>query len=124
MTNWRNKIDVKKYLSNDSSNEKVLEVVNKIIPQLKHISNTEERLIERKSKKALDEFFLDEFNDLIQEFEWVKDSIQNNEDSTEFSFDNWCEALNEYFKQLYDLSDVITNDTGSWSGRERFLWVG
>jgi hypothetical protein len=124
MAKWRNKIEIKKYLSSENSNEKVLEVVSKLIPQLKSISRFEERLTEKESPNALDFMFLDDFVNLVQEFEWIKNSIQNSDDPTQYSFDDWCEAFNEYLNQLYDMADVVTNDSDSWTQREKFLWVG
>ncbi|WP_025912008.1 hypothetical protein [Priestia flexa] len=123
MNKWRNTIEIKKYLSNDSSDQAVLKICEAIIPQLKYISRIENRMIENKRKNSLDEYFLYEFDDLILEFEWIKNSINSNEDPSEFEYENWCEALNNYLEQLYDFGDSVVDYNESNNQKEKFLWV-
>jgi len=66
---------------------------------------------------------LNEFEQCIEEFKWIKDCIENGEDSYQYNFDTWCDAFNEYLEQLYDIGDEITIERG-WSDTEKFLWVG
>ncbi|WP_310877095.1 hypothetical protein [Priestia megaterium] len=124
MTNWRNKIVIKKYLSSDTSDKAVLRVCERIIPNLKIILNFENRRIENGRMNALNEHFVYEFEEVIQEFEWIADCINKNEDPNEYSYDDWCEALNNYLTQLYDLGDTVTAYSERFGGSEKFLWVG
>jgi hypothetical protein len=120
MAKWRNKIEIKKYFSNDESNEMVLNVLNLLIPQLKAILKKEQQ---RKHNK-LDDYDLQEFENLIEDFEWVKDMIEKGVDSSEYEYINWCEAFNGYLEQLYDMGDMVTGNHNDFWDREKFLWVG
>ena len=101
----------------------VSECTKVIIPQLERILKSERVKIERNYKNVVDEDFLNEFEEVINDFKFVKESIENSEDPSEYSFDNWCEAFNEYMEQLYDISDAVTNENGGFYDREKFLWI-
>lgn len=116
MPKWRNSISIKNYLTEDTSDEMVLNLVNLLIPQLNKILNKERKL------NVIDEYLLEDFEGCIEDFKFIQDSISNN-DSDEYGFDTWCEAFNSYLNQLYDIGDILTNNDG-WSNREKFLWVG
>jgi|GEM_PF-2525568 len=120
MAIWRNKIEIRKHLTDDESNETVFNVLNVLIPQLKGVLEKEQR---RRYNK-LDDYDLQEFENLIEDFEWVKDMIEKNIDSSEFEYSNWCEAFNNYLEQLYDMSDMVTSNHDDFWNREKFLWVG
>ncbi|AVB12007.1 hypothetical protein C3438_19205 [Bacillus velezensis] len=83
----------------------------------------EERRIEKGNNNALDEFFLDDFKIVVENFEWIKQSIENGEESTEFDFDSWADALNEYLDCLYDIGDAVTILGDLKCNNEKFLWV-
>jgi hypothetical protein len=125
MPKWRNQIEIKQYLSSDSSNESVLKVVDKLIPKLKIVMNRENRLLKHvhnELKKENIEHVLYELETLIEEFEWIKSAIENNEDATEFEYEDWCEAFNNYFAELYDLGDTVVYYVDH-NNNEKFLWV-
>lgn len=120
MPKWRNKVELKELLSSDETAESVRILCEKLIPQLEYILRREQR---QTGNRKLDEYFLDEFFNVIEEFKWIKSCIEENKDAGEFSYDSWCEAFNEYLEQLYDMGDTITIQRG-FSDSEKFLWVG
>lgn len=124
MSKWRNKISIKEYFTEETNNESVLHVCDMIIPQLRSILDKENKRINEKSKFALDESFAWDFEEVIQDFEFVKTGIESNSNPEEYSFDSWCEAFNEYMNKLYDLADSITKTGDSFATHEKFLWVG
>jgi len=119
MSQWRNKIDIKRFFTDESNDEDVKAICEKLIPQLERILENENN----RQKQKLDDDFLWEFSNLIEEFKWIKESIEKELDATEYSFDDWTEAFNEYLSQLYDLGDTVTISRG-WGDTEKFLWVG
>lgn len=128
MPKWRNKIEVKKHLSADSSDNKVLEIVKAILPQLSRIVKRENRFLERgsilpESKRENVEYLVGELEEIVGHFEWVKTSIESKENPKNFSFDNWCEAFNNYLEQLYDLGDSTVRFKTHFDS-EKFLWIG
>jgi hypothetical protein len=126
MAKWRNKIELKKYLSNDYSNSSVLKVVNGLLPQLKYILSTEHRYLDKANESVMKEnieYYTEQLEELIEEFDWIRVSIDGDEDPKEYSYDNWCEALNNYLEQLYDLGDSVVKFRTHFE-QEKFLWVG
>ncbi|MFT0803250.1 hypothetical protein VSK91_19615 [Bacillus swezeyi] len=120
---WRHEIKIKQYLTNEESDHAVLQFVNNVLPNLQFVLRREERRIEKGSVHALDWLFLDDFKMLIEEFEWIKESIENGGDPAEFDFDSWVDALNEYLNCLYDIGDTVTLSRDSRVNDEKFLWV-
>jgi hypothetical protein len=120
MPKWRNKIEIKSYFTDDESNESVLKVVNALISQLKMVLRRERN---RKNKK-LEDYYLEEFENLIEEFIWIKNMIERNCSPEEYDYTSWCEAFNEYLEQLYDMGDMVTDNHDDFWNREKFLWVG
>lgn len=128
MAKWRNKIELKKYLSSDSSDSSVLKVVNGILPQLRYVLKSEQRYLARETPNIGNvrenvEYYTDQLEELIEEFDWIRESIEKHLDPTEFSYDNWCEALNNYLEQLYDIGDSTVSFKSHFDS-EKFLWVG
>jgi thiaminase len=129
MTKWRNSIQLKKYLSDNSDNESVLKVVNGILPQLKYIRNIGNRHLDKNEGnnsivKENIEYYNGQLEELIEEFDWIKNSVESNEDDPrELGYDDWCDALNEYLSQLYDLGDSVV-EYKSHFDTEKFMWVG
>ena len=126
MTKWRNKIQIKQYLTNDSSDESVSMIANKIIPQIKRVYNRESKNIERVKEgdyKENLEYYLEDLERLLEEFTWISDTINDGIAATEFDFNDWCEVLNEYLGQLYDLGDSVV-EYNSHFDQEKYLWVG
>ncbi|WP_254634416.1 hypothetical protein [Bacillus amyloliquefaciens] len=123
MPKWRNQINIKQYLTNKETNDAVHEVAKNVLPELKYILRKEERRIEKGNNNALDEIFLDDFKIVVENFEWIKQSIENGEESTEFDFDSWADALNEYLDCLYDIGDAVTILGDLKCNNEKFLWV-
>ncbi|MED3230849.1 hypothetical protein [Bacillus velezensis] len=123
MPKWRNQINIKQYLTNKETNDAVHEGAKNVLPELKYILKKEERRIEKGNNNALDEFFLDDFKIVVENFEWIKQSIEDGEESTEFDFDSWADALNEYLNCLYDIGDAVTILGDLRCNNEKFLWV-
>lgn len=118
MAKWRNKtVGVKGLLLNEEGSDKnVIATIDRLVPQLQRICNAE------KSFGKIDEYLLEEFQNNINDFIWVKESIEKDEDPTECGFETWCDAFNEYLVLLYDLADTtITKHDGF--NDEKFLWV-
>ena len=127
MPNWRNKINIKDYLTNDDSDESVLKVVTKLIPQLERIIKFEyiqlNKITDEIKKDNLD-YSLSQLEGIVEEFKWIKEGIETDEDITELGYDGgWCGALNEYLNQLYDIGDSTVHYV-SFTNNEKFLWVG
>ncbi|WP_232213234.1 hypothetical protein [Bacillus velezensis] len=120
---WRNEIKIKQYFPKEETNEAALNVITKALPQLSHIYNKEKRLFEKGRKQSLDLIFLGDFEELIKDFEWIKESIETGKDPTEFDFNTWTDALNKYLDCLYDLGDTVTISRNSRFDNEKFLWV-
>lgn len=121
MIKWRNSIEIKRYFTKDNTDEAVMNVLNKLIPQLKNITRHESQRLNKIKNDVLKEnleYSLEELKLLIEEFEWIKDMIENDKNADEYSYSSWCEAFNEYLDQLYDLGDTIIQY------KEKFLWVG
>lgn len=126
MAKWRNEVSIKKYLSEDDSDKSVLMVVTKLIPQLKRIQMKEEKGIEKIQDEIVKEnidYVLFNLEEVIGEFEWIKESIESNESATGYSYSDWCEAFNNYFEQLYDLGDTVVKHSERSFENEKFLWV-
>ena len=126
MPNWRNKINIKDYLTNNDSDESVLKVVTKLIPQLERIIKFEyiqlNKITDEIKKDNLD-YSLNQLEYLIEEFKWIKEGIETDEDITELGYDGWVGALNEYLSQLYDIGDSTVHYV-SFANHEKFLWIG
>lgn len=116
MPHWRNKIYIKDMFSDDCDDKNVLEICNSIIPQLERVFKKEQKILEENDLNWT-------FEEIIEDFKFVKSGIENNEDSEEYDFDNWTEAFNEYLNKLYDLADetIIKKD---FFNDEKLLWVG
>lgn len=93
-----------------------------IVPQLERILQKEKELIDKNRPDAVDEDIIDELERMVEEFKWVKNGIATNDDPTDYSFDTWLEAFNEYLSQLYDLGDTTTFYK-SFFDKGKFLWV-
>lgn len=119
MPQWRNKVEIKNMFTDEPNDDTVKEICEKLIPQLQRIHTRESNRINQK----LDEYFLIEFSELIDEFIWIKDCIEKESNASEFSYDDWTEGFNNYFAQLFDMGDMITIERG-FSNTEKFLWVG
>lgn len=119
MANWRNKINLKEYLTDDETDEQVLICVNALIPQLENVLIREKGL----TKTKLDEYFLNEFEELIEEFKWIRESINKGENSSGYDFFNWCEALNNYLEELYNIGDTMIEKKDFYNDI-KFLWIG
>jgi hypothetical protein len=108
MAKWRNKIDISNLLTEDESNEQVLIICKVMIPQLETILKKEQELHSRQTKERIridvDEDFLREFENIIDEFKWIVEKIENGNDSC---LDSWCDEFNEYLEQLYDMGDML-----------------
>lgn len=125
MAKWRNSIEIKKYFTKDESDQSVYNVVEKLIPQLRLIINSEYRNLEKMKegvKKDNLEYELNELEGVTQEFEWIRDGIETKEDITEL-YDSWLSAFNEYLNQLYDIGDSIIEYKDHFN-QEKFLWIG
>ena len=127
MAKWRNQIKLKKYLTDEESEVAVKRICEMVIPQLKLINSRETNWLKNTSAARIVkdnvEYTVEQLEELIGEFEWILSSIDDNEDAKEYSYDSWCDALNEYLRQLYDLGDVIVDWRG-YTNSEKFLWVG
>ena len=110
-------------MTHEDSDQAVLQFVNNVLPNLQFVLRREERRTENGGTHTLDVLFLDDFKTLIEEFEWIKESIENGEDPTEFDFDSWVDALNEFLNCLYDIGDTVTLSRDSKINDEKFLWV-
>jgi hypothetical protein len=126
MAIWRNKVDIKRYFDEDETDEKVLKVVNLLIKQLKVIKEKEEGLFQIGKTKGtiINEDFLEEFQLIIDNFEFIRDAIQNNEGSETYEYENWCEVFNDYLTELYDIGDELVRENENYFKREKFLFVG
>lgn len=125
MPKWRNKINVKQYLTDDSSDESVKLVASKIIPQLQRVYNRESKAVEGAKEGTYKddlEYYLDELERLIEEFNWIVDAIDEGTAASEFDFNDWCEVLNEYLGQLYDLGDSVVQYNSHFD-QEKYLWL-
>lgn len=117
MADWRNKINLQQYLTDDETDTQVLICVNVLIPQLESI------LIKEKNTSIIDENFLYEFEELIEEFKWIQESINNGKESSGYDFINWCEAFNNYLEELYNIGDTIIEKKDFFND-VKFLWIG
>jgi hypothetical protein len=117
MAKWKHKISIKEHFSEDESDEQVKKVCSALVPQLKWILATE-----RKNKK-LDSWFLDELDNCSQEFEFIIKCIDDGSDASEYGWENWCEAFNNWMEELYNISDTVTAPRNFFD-TEKFLWVG
>lgn len=118
MTIWKNEIKIKEFMSNDKSDKAILELCNKLIPQLKCI------LLEEKKEGYFDEDFIKKLEEKIYNFIFIKHNIEHNENTKcVYSIKTWCEIFNDALNELYDLADtiVIKRDLG---GDVKFLWIG
>ena len=72
MAKWRNKtVGVKGLLLNEEGSDKnVIATIDRLVPQLQRICNAE------KSFDKIDEYLLEEFQNNINDFIWVKESIE------------------------------------------------
>ncbi|MCY9156262.1 hypothetical protein [Bacillus haynesii] len=120
---WRHEIKVKQYLTHEDSDQAVHQFVTNTLPKLKYILRREERRTEKGDNRALYVLFLDDFKMVVENFEWIKESIENGEDPTEYDFNSWVDALNEYLDCLYDIGDTVTISRDSRINDEKFLWV-
>lgn len=116
MAHWRNKIHIKDMFTDDYKDESVLEICNSLIPQLQRIYNKEQKVLEYNNLDWT-------FEEIIDDFKFVKESIEKCEDSGEYEFDTWTDAFNEYLRKLYDLADetVVKKE---FFDDEKLLWVG
>lgn len=126
MAKWRNKIEIKKYFTDDNSNESVLMVLSHLIPQLKFIVKSERKLLkkindERHSENV--EYLIYKLEELIDEFEWIQNSIKEKQSPTEYGAEMWVDIFNEYLDELYDLGDSPINFSED-PFEQKFLWVG
>lgn len=124
MANWRHTINLKEHLTDDESDQSVVKCCNVIIPQLERILDKEREAIDKNRPGSLkdDEYILDELERMIDEFKWIVESIADNNDPNDYSFDTWLEAFNEYLSQLYDLGDTSMY-YNTFFDKGRFLWV-
>lgn len=117
MAKWRNKIKIKHMFTDDEdNNENLLAICDTIIHQLERIFKTEKELLEKH------EYDFD-FEMIIDNFKFIKHSIENSEEPSEYSFETWTEAFNEYLNILYDFGDMTVVKKDFWND-EKFLWVG
>lgn len=127
MAKWRNKIEIKHYLSSDDSDATVKNIVDKLIPQLQFVLRSESKALTKLKDgsvfKENMEYYTEQLDELTQEFVWIKESIENNEDPSDYTYSNWCEAFNNYFDQLYDLGDSVVKVETHFN-QEKYLWVG
>lgn len=123
MTKWRNKVEIREQLTGDSSDESVAKVTKVLIPQLQRILELEEKKINNSSGLALNEEFVESFKELVENFKWVIDCVEKEEDPEDYSYDDWCEAFNNYLTELYDMGDTVTGRFEEFH-KEKFLWVG
>ena len=120
MSKWRNEVDIKQYFTEETNGEQVSNLVSNLAFQLRRILK-----IEREAKiNKIDSDFLDDFEEVIEDCEFVKQAIENNEDSTKYEFDTWTDAFNEYLNKLYDIGDTVNDSSKSFYEREKFLWIG
>jgi hypothetical protein len=122
MSKWRNIIKIKDYFTNNDSDDSVLQVTKVLIPQLERILKFEQKWLDGNKVNALDEDLIYEFEEVIDDFKFVKEAIENNDDPEEYSFESWCDAFNEYLTMLYDLGDTIIGGKDFFS-QEKFLWI-
>ncbi|MCY8539431.1 hypothetical protein [Bacillus haynesii] len=120
---WRHEIKIKQYLTHEDSDQAVHQFVTNMLPELKFVLRREERRTDKGDNRALDVLFLDDFKIVVENFEWIKESIENGEDPTEYDFNSWVDALNEYLDSLYDIGDTVTISRDSRINDEKFLWV-
>ena len=120
---WRHEIKIKQYLTHEDSNQAVHQFVTNALPKLKFVLRREEGRTDKGDNRALDVLFLDDFKMVVENFEWIKESIENGEDPTEYDFNSWVDALNEYLDSLYDIGDTVTISRDSRINDEKFLWV-
>jgi hypothetical protein len=76
MAKWRNKIELKKYLSNENDNKSVLKVVNGIIPQIKFVLASENRYLLRTTEESVAkeniEYYVGQLEEVLEEFDWIE----------------------------------------------------
>src|SRR5690606_23602187 len=112
-------------LTKDTSDKAVLSAVKGVITELKVLSNLEQRKVGNIKDDIHREYVgyaLERLVELVEEFEWVKESMENKKTASDVGFDNWCEAFNEYLNQLYDLGDSVVKP-GSFSDQEKYIWI-
>lgn len=125
MAKWRNKINIKEFFTSEEKDEVVLKIVNKLIPQIESILKREKNFINNSEENTIKENIEDavfKLEDNIEEFKWIKEGIEKNEDVTEYSYENWCEAFNNYLDELYDIGDEIIY-YNSFSNQQKFIWI-
>lgn len=126
MAQWRNQIEIKQYLSGEESDEAVRKLVERLIPQLKAVWRGENKRTQKLDEghyKENIEHATDELMGLIEEFEWIKKAVETGENVSDYGYQNWCEAFNNYFEQLYDLADTPLKYESHFN-QEKYLWVG
>ena len=125
MTEFVYKIKIKDLLNEDASNQTVLSITEKLLPQLKRVVISTNKRIgitkEGNYKENLEwcEQYLEE---IIDDFEFVASGIKDNDSSASYEFISWCEAFNEYLRKLYDLGDTLLKRSDNYAAK--YLWVG
>jgi hypothetical protein len=117
MANWRNKINLSEHLTDNNNDEQVLICVNVIIPQLENI------LIKERDLAKINEYFLNDLEELIDDFKCIQESISNKTKEENSNCSNWCDEFNDYLEQLYDMGDTMIEKKDFWND-EKFLWIG
>lgn len=125
MAKWRNKVEIKNMFGDETDDQTVLNILNVLIPQLETILKRERDPEELKTLELIpaSEELLAGFEEVIENFKWVKDAIEDSEDPEEYGFDSWCEAFNSYLDDLYDVGNFSPQYTHTFGG-EKFLWIG
>lgn len=125
MTEFAYKIKIKDLLNEDASNQTVLSITEKLLPQLKRVVISTNKRIgitkEGNYKENLEwcEQYLEE---IIDDFEFVVSGIKDNDSAASYEFISWCEAFNEYLRKLYDLGDTLLKRDDNYA--TKYLWVG
>lgn len=120
MINWQNTIKIKKYFTDDNTNDSVLNVIEKLIPQLEFVVKVERKKIDNIKNEIIREnmeYTIEQLEEIIEEFQFVKNCIKDKENSIEYSFNSWTEAFNCYLEGLYNIGDTLVN------ANTKFLWV-
>lgn len=119
---WRNKIDVKRHLSEETSNEKIKSLCIIIHRKLKKILDKETKRTDLRDDYK--DLILCKINEVLDHFDFCKDLCDMSEENRRKEYDitdSLLTVFNDYMSELYDLGDerVLTKS----NVLEKFMWV-
>jgi len=91
MPRWKDKMEFKKYLTDDLSDFEVKFVAQALLSQLKDIHREED--------------VTHELEEIVSNLEWIIESIDDKEDIEEHCFDTWSEALRSELTMIAKLDE-------------------